>query len=136
MADEVWADDNWCVACGEDNPRGLHLKFRWDGDWYGTDFPPERYHQGWAGIAHGGILAILLDETMNRAVGRNGEPVATAELQVRFRRPARVGAPLHVRARLTHSRPPLYEAEGEITDADGALVATGTAKLMRVGAEA
>ncbi len=135
MSDAVWTDDNWCLACGDLNPHGLHLKFRWEGEWYVTDFTPERYHQGWAGIVHGGIIAILLDEAMNDMLSRNGSPVATAELNVRFKHPARVGVPLHVRARLTRSRPPLYQAEGEVTDADGTLIATGTAKLMRINAE-
>ncbi len=131
----VWQDDNWCIACGEKNPRGLHLTFREEGEWYVCDFTPERYHQGWKGIVHGGILAMLLDEVMNDMLSRNGEPVATAELNVRFKRPAETGVPLHVRGRLTRERPPLWKTEGEITDARGRVVATATAKLMRVRAD-
>jgi len=131
----VWTDDGWCMACGDNNPRGLHMKFREEGEHYVCDFTPERYHQGWEGIVHGGILATLLDETMNDMLSHNGEPVATAELTVRYKLPAKVGVPLQVRARMTRERPPLWEAEGDITDADGRVVATGTAKLMRVKAE-
>jgi len=135
MTEATWADDNWCIACGEHNPHGLHLTFRWEGEWYLTDFTPQRVHQGWAGIVHGGVLAILLDEAMNDMLSRSGEPVATAELNVRYRSPAKVGVPLRVRARMTRSRPPLYHAEGDIVDADGMLIAEGSAKLMRIDAD-
>lgn len=134
MSEVTWSDDNWCVACGEDNPRGLHLQFRHEGDDYVCDFTPERFHQGWKGIVHGGILATLLDEAMNHMLSHNGEPVATAELTVRYRRPVKVGEPLQVRARLVRSRPPLYVAEAKIVDAAGQVVAEAGAKLMRVEA--
>ena len=128
----LWQDDGWCMACGDNNPRGLHMKFRQEDGWYVCDFLPERYHQGWKEVVHGGILSTLLDEAMNDVLSRNGKPVATAELNVRFKEPARIGVPLRVRARVTRERPPLWEAEGDITDADGRVVATGSAKLMRI----
>ncbi|MEA3247706.1 MAG: PaaI family thioesterase, partial [Gemmatimonadota bacterium] len=84
---------------------------------------------------HGGILATLLDETMNHVLSHNGEPVATAELTVRYREPARVGVPPRVEARLLKTRPPLYTAEAETTDPQGSVVAEASAKLMRVEAE-
>lgn len=135
MAHEVWTDDHWCIACGSENPQGLHLKFRWEGEEYVADFTPQRVHQGWAGIVHGGILAILLDEAMNDMFSRNGAPVATAELKVRYRKPARVGVPLQVRARTVRVRPPVYYAEAAVTDADGTVVATATGKMMRINAD-
>ncbi len=134
-AEMVWTDDGWCIACGRNNPRGLHMKFHHEGDYYVCDFMPERFHQGWEGIVHGGILATLLDEAMNDMLSRNGTTVATAELNVRYKLPAKTGVPLKVRAWMTRERPPLWEAAGDITDADGRVVATGTAKLMRVKAD-
>ncbi len=136
MADVQWSDDNYCIACGEDNPQGLHLKFHSEGDDYVCEFTPQRVHQGWQGIVHGGILATLLDEAMNHLLSHHGVPVATAELKVRYRRPARVGERVQVRARLLSERPPLWTAEGEIIDPRGETIATGTAKLMRVAGEA
>ncbi len=132
---ELWTDDNWCMACGEDNPRSLRLKFHFEGEDYVCHFTPQRYHQGWKGVVHGGILATLLDEAMNDMLSRNERPVATAELRVRYHRPAYTGVPLRVSARLTRSRPPLYEAEGEITGPNGEVLATATSKLMRIDAE-
>lgn len=123
-------DDKWCFACGPENPHGLHLSFRFEGDEYVCDFIPQRCHQGWAGVVHGGIIATLLDETMNRMLCDSGTPVVTADLQVRFKHPAPVGAPLQVRARIRERRKSLVRAEAEATLADGTVVATAQSRLM------
>ena len=132
MSELYLTDDGWCVACGPNNPWGLHLNFRWEGDDYVCDFVPQRVHQGWAGVTHGGILCILLDEVMNRMLCDDGTPVVTAELRVRFRKPAPTGVPLRMRARVVSSRGRLYDTEAEATLHDGTTVATATAKMMQV----
>lgn len=132
MSRTTVADDRWCIACGENNPWGLHLRFRWEGDDLVSDFVPQRVHQGWAGVTHGGVLCILLDEVMNNLLCYTVGAVVTAELSVRFRNPAPVGVPVQVRARLTGSRMRLHQAEAEAVLPDGTVLATGTAKLMQV----
>ncbi|HUS81040.1 MAG TPA: PaaI family thioesterase, partial [Armatimonadota bacterium] len=118
--------------CGDDNPQGLHMRFRWEGETYVCDFVPQRVHQGWAGVTHGGILATLLDETMNHMVCYRLGPVVTAELCVRYRRPAPVGVPLRLRARTIGQRRRVHETEAEALLPDGTVVATATAKMMQV----
>ena len=54
-----------------------------------TDVVPERV-QGFAGIAHGGILATILDECMVNTVWLRGGTAVTARLEVRLRRPVAV----------------------------------------------
>ena len=122
------SDDSWCFACGADNPHGLHLTFRFDGDEFVCDFIPQRPHQGWVGVVHG--LATLLDETMTRMLCDAGTPAVTADLHVRFKRPTPVGAPVQVRSRVRERRGKLVEAEAEVILSDGAVAATGEAKLM------
>jgi len=124
------SDDKWCFACGPDNPRGLHLTFRFEGNECVCDFVPQRFHQGWAGIVHGGIVATLLDETMTRMLCDTGTPVVTADLHVRLKQPVPVGIPLQVRARVRARRKRVIEAEAEVILSDGAIAATGEAKLM------
>ena len=46
-----------CFGCGEDNPIGLCLKYRFEGDALVTDFTPGSEHEGWPGIVNGGIIA-------------------------------------------------------------------------------
>ena len=126
-------DNGLCFGCGPHNPIGLHLTFAWDGDEYGTRWTPEQVHQGWADRVHGGLLALVLDETLSRAaLSRHGLNWVTAELTTRLQKPAVVGEPLRARARIIIVRPRLIICEGEIaTEADGSVVAAGTAKMMR-----
>jgi len=124
------ADDKWCFACGPDNPYGLHLSFRFEGDEYVCDFVPQRFHQGWAGVVHGGIIATLLDETMNRMLCHSRTPVVTADLHLRFKRQAPVGVPIQARARVRERRKRLVHTEAEATLPDGTVVATAEAKMM------
>jgi len=91
-------DDGWCFACGPHNPHGLHLSdFRFEGDQYICHFTPQRHHQGWVGLVHGGIVAALLDEIMTRMLWERGINAATGELNVRYRQPAAIGQSLTVR---------------------------------------
>ena len=123
-------DDKWCFACGRDNPHGLRLEFRADGEEYVCDFVPQRHHQGWSGVVHGGIVATLLDETITRMLCDRGSPVVTADLHVRLKRPTPVGQPVQVRARLLERRREIITAAAELLLADGTVTATAEAKLM------
>lgn len=128
------SDDGLCFGCGPHNPIGLRLTFAWEGDVYGTRWTPAPAHQGWAGIVHGGLLALTLDETLSRAaLERHGLHWVTAELNTRLRRSARVGVPLVIEARVESVRSKLIVCRGEIREAEsGRIIATGEAKLMRV----
>ncbi len=132
MSPTQFNDDRWCMACGEENPQGLRLEFRWEGEDCVCDFVPARVHQGWAGVVHGGILATLLDEIMNQALCLTVGPVVTAQLNVRYRKPAPTGESLRVCGRVTGGRGKLHDAEAEVTLPDGTVVASATAKLMEV----
>jgi acyl-coenzyme A thioesterase PaaI-like protein len=129
-ASAAWRDGNVCIGCGADNPHGLHLEFAWDGDVMVSAWTPRPEHQGWQGFAHGGMLSLVLDEVMAQAVNRSGVLAPTAEMTVRFRRPAPIGGPL----RLTATRPDgrrLLTCRAEARDADGALIAEATGKFLR-----
>ncbi len=45
-----------CFGCGKNNSIGLKLTFKWDGKAVRTEFTPNRLHQGWAEVIHGGII--------------------------------------------------------------------------------
>lgn len=126
-------DNGLCFGCGPENPIGLHLTFDWNGDRYETHWTPAREHQGWADRVHGGLLTLVLDEVLSRAaLTRHEGDWVTAELTTRLLRPARTGEPLTISAQILSVRTRLIVCDGEIRrGADGALVATGQAKLMR-----
>ncbi len=133
MSDLILQDDGLCFGCGPQNAIGLKLTFAWNGDTYYTRWTPAREHQGWASRVHGGLLATALDEVLSRAaLERHGLHWVTAELTTRLKKPAMVGEPLRIEARIVAVRPRLIVCEGAVrTEAEGALIATGQAKLMR-----
>lgn len=89
-----------CFGCGERNPGGLRLCFEVDraARTLRTTCRLPDIYQSWEGILHGGLVATLLDEAMGKLAQELGHPALTASLEVRFRRPARVGEPITVEA--------------------------------------
>jgi uncharacterized protein (TIGR00369 family) len=126
------AKEGRCFACGPNNPIGLKLAFRVDGDDYVTEFTPRPEHQGWDDIVHGGLIATVLDECMARMLWERGLLFATAELTVRYKSPLRVGTTMTVRARTVRESDRLVEAEAEGVDDSGTAIALARARLLRV----
>ncbi|MDQ2800168.1 MAG: PaaI family thioesterase [Armatimonadota bacterium] len=133
MIASALTDNGLCFGCGPRNAIGLRLTFGWDGDTYFTRWTPRPEHQGWADRVHGGLLALVLDESLSRAaLERHGLDWVTAELTTRLKRPAVVGDPLRIEAWIVTVRPRLIVCEGEVrTENGGLLIAAGQAKLMR-----
>jgi uncharacterized protein (TIGR00369 family) len=120
--------EGYCFGCGRNNPIGLKLRFTRDGDSVHTEFTPDRAHQGWPGLLHGGILGTLLDEAMSNAAYATGSTCLTASINIRLRQPVRVEVPLVITARVTRHRKRLIETAGEIRLKDGTVIAESTAK--------
>jgi len=89
-------DDHYCFACGKDNPDGLDLDWAISGKTCHTIFTPKRKFQGWKGIVHGGIVASLLDEAMTRLAWITCGGAMTAEMSVRFLKPASIHEKIYV----------------------------------------
>ncbi len=96
---------------------------------------PERF-QGFAGIAHGGILAMILDECMVNAVWLRGSTAVTARLEVRLRRPVGVGARVTFRAEMVRESSSRFEVTSHATLDDGTVIADGKALLIKVEGKA
>jgi uncharacterized protein (TIGR00369 family) len=124
-----------CFACGPKNPIGLKLKFSWDGKEVKTKFTPGEYHQGWAGLVHGGIITCLLDEAMSYAALYSGVNSLTARMQTRFKRPLPIDKPLTVTGSVTRKTRRLVETKAELKLADDTLVAESTATMFIFQAE-
>jgi len=123
--------DDMCFACGKSNPIGLKLQFRFDGEDYVTEFEVKPEHQGWTGIAHGGLLATVLDEAMARLLWEKGLNAITGRLTVRYHRSLSIGESIRVRARITKQRSLGIETAAEAMR-DGDLIADATAVSMDV----
>jgi acyl-CoA hydrolase len=117
-----------CFACGQLNAHGLHLVLhgRADGCWTELSLP-ERF-EGWEGIAHGGILAAILDEVMAWALVGHDSWGLTARLSIEFKRPVPIGEPIRAEGWITEARRRLLRTQGHILDGvTGAVLATGEA---------
>ncbi len=121
---------NMCFACGQKNPIGLKLNFDWDGKAARAEFTPDKLHQGWSGLVHGGIISCLLDEAMSYAALFEGVNSLTAKMQTRFRHPVQIDKPLIITASLTKKTRKLVEAKAEISLKDSTPVADSTATLF------
>ena len=92
---EVTTTSQACFICGGDNPAGLHARYdeQTDGARL-AHFTAQEHHQGYPGRMHGGIIAALLDETIDRATTGRGATAASRELRVRYRQPVPLGVEL------------------------------------------
>ncbi len=128
------ADDKMCFGCGEKNSRGLKLKFAVSDDkrTIRCRWIPAKEFQGYADILHGGIIGLILDEMMINLLWVTKRPAVTAELTVRFKKPARVGEPLDFEARVVSEEDHLIRMEAVAKIRNGRLVAAATASCLRV----
>jgi len=124
-------DDNYCFVCGEQNPYGLHLTFSLHEGSAVTEFIPQKIHQGYKDIVHGGIISTLLDEAMVKAALLQGIPAITAEITVRFLKPLIVGEKVIIEASITTMNKKIIETSARMRKTDNTLVAEGHAKLLR-----
>jgi uncharacterized protein (TIGR00369 family) len=115
-----------CFACGIENPSGLRLRFFDNGkDRVFTRFIIDPQHVGYPGMAHGGIVAAILDEVAGRTVMINhpNRFFVTARMDVRYRQPVPVGVPLEARGKLLKRRASRTKAHAEIIAEEQAILA-------------
>ncbi len=89
--------DRYCFVCGEENPRGMHLKFeRRNGRVY-SRFSLPKFYQGYDNVIHGGIISLILDESM-AYLQKLEERFLTGRITVKFHSPLLVGEEVEVEA--------------------------------------
>ena len=125
--------DEYCFACGEKNPIGLHLTFDFDGDALTAKKILPREFQGYAGAAHGGIVSTMLDETMCKFIGaKYNEQALTGRLEVRYKFPTPTEQELTITAREESRRRNIITMRATVATSDGTVTAEATAKFAVV----
>lgn len=127
------ADDGWCFACGRKNPTGLKLAFRTENGRIVAEFSPQKVHQGFKDIVHGGIISTILDEAMVKAVLSRGLEAVTAEVTVRLKSPLYVGDKTRVEAEIKKIGKRLIETSARMMKNNSMIIAEAHAKLIRNG---
>ena len=88
-----------CFGCSPRNSHGLRLQFMRTQDGVSARCELDRHLSGMDGIAHGGIVATLLDEASAWALAAHaGRLGFTSDMNIRFTKPVHVGTPLIVQA--------------------------------------
>lgn len=115
------------------NKDGLQLKFEPGPDGSVAEYTvPERF-QSWAGMAHGGMVALMLDEAVGWAAWHGGHPGVTGRLQVSYRRPLKLGERVRIVGRVENIRRTLVYVTAFIENVDDrSRVADAAATLMEV----
>ena len=123
--------DGHCFGCGPLNVDGLRLTFTPGPDGSVAEFEvPDRF-QSWAGMAHGGVVALMLDEAVGWAAWHAGHPGVTGRLQVSYRRPMKLGEPVRIVGKVENIRRTLVYASAVVENRDDhSRIADATATLV------
>jgi uncharacterized protein (TIGR00369 family) len=123
---------NKCFGCGGANNGGMKLTFEQDNvnrRIVGRFVLGERY-QGGAGFAHGGIIAVLLDEAMGKVCRFRQVRAVTAELAVDYLKPVSVEKEIVVEGHEVDQKGRNLFMVGEIRDESGDVLARGRGRFV------
>ena len=126
---------NRCFGCGGANDMGMKLTFEQDNAKrriVGRFILGDKY-QGGGGMAHGGIIATLLDEVMGKVCRFREARAVTAELNVQYLKPVNVTEEILVEGWEVEQKGRNLFHRGEIRNAAGDILAIGTGRFVIVG---
>ena len=108
-----------CIACGDTqaNPISLGLVFKLtDTNTVQCRYKVQAEHQGYQGILHGGVAAMLVDAAMVNWLQIHGITRAmTAELNLRYHQTIAVGEQVDVEAKLVEQRHKIYRLKAKLS---------------------
>jgi acyl-coenzyme A thioesterase PaaI-like protein len=111
--------DPACFGCG-DNPIGFHLPHPNEegAERYEAAFSFDERHQGGPGLAHGGMVAALVDEACGLLATWYRFPTVTGRMFLRYRRPVPINTELTVCASVEDEKGRRLYVRGELWEAD------------------
>ena len=126
------------MGCGADHPGGMHMKVvAGEQLTMHCQLLVSDYHQGAPGLAHGGIMATAMDESMGVLNRFLGIPAVTVHLSVDFKKPVPVGTTLFIRTHITgvRGRKVFGQGTAHLGAADGPVAIVATALFLQVPLE-
>jgi acyl-coenzyme A thioesterase PaaI-like protein len=136
---ELQPNSQMCFVCGVVNVVGLKLRF------YST--APNTVeaqvvltdeYQGYPGIAHGGIIATVLDETMGRAAlasDNRQRLLMTGKMEVRYRQSVPLHTPIRLRGQIVKDRGRVILAEAQAILPDGTVAVETSGTMLEIPAD-
>lgn len=73
---------------------------------------------------------MVLDEAMAHACGSIGKSAFTAEITVRYHKPAEVGEKIYVHAKIDKLRTKIIDTSAKVYNSDDTIIAESKAKFM------
>lgn len=126
---------NQCFGCGGANSGGMKLTFDQDNanrQIVGRFVLGDRY-QGGGGFAHGGIIALLLDEAMGKVCRFREVRAVTAELTVEYLKPVLVADEIVVVGYEVEQKGRNLFMAGEIRSDGGEVLVRGRGRFVILG---
>ena len=125
---------NHCFGCGAANSAGMKLAFVLDSNIRRTRgcFVLGSNYAGGGGFAHGGIIAVVLDEAMGKLSKLTEERAVTAEMTIEYRKPVPVDQPVVVEGWQEEEKGRNRFRVAEIRDPQGNLLARGKGRFVVV----
>ncbi len=120
-----------CFVCGRNNKDGLHYKIERGGDRAILNCVVEEKYQSFDGVAHGGVVSLLIDEVLWYAFYFNGLITVTKKLEINFLKPLLTGE--NIRCEGWVVKPiseGTYEGRAEISNSNGELISFARGKFV------
>ena len=135
MSSNKQPNSHYCFVCGIKNNHGLRITFFDNGvDQVWCEYTIPDHYQGYPGVAHGGVVAAILDEICGRTamISDPDHFMMTAKIEVRYRIPVPVGRLLRIMGQMTRCRGRLAQARGEMYLPSGELAAEALVTLADI----
>lgn len=126
-----------CFVCGDENACGVRTRFYVEGDAVKARLTLPPHLNGYREVAHGGVAAALLDESMGWAAtvfGGRQSMYVTGELTVKYLAPVPVDEEVEVASRLVEDAGRIAYARGELL-CRGKVLVRATGKFLPMGEE-
>jgi uncharacterized protein (TIGR00369 family) len=129
-----------CFGSGLENANGLGMVHHRDGDVVWTTVTLDARYEGARGLAHGGIVATLMDDAVGGVLVVMRQRAVTAQLNVTYLAPVVIGHELRVEAwlaerdgRKLHVVARVLDGDTELAIARGLFLTVGPEHFERAG---
>jgi len=122
---------DYCYVCGPNNPAAADITLRCNTNQVIGEVKLDHRHQGVPGLAHGGVIAAIVDEIAGSLLIAHSLRFVTARLDVEYIAPVPIDQPLSLTAWLDQAHGRKHTVITEIRSGT-VLLATGRALFITV----
>lgn len=127
-----------CFVCGLSNTVGLKIRFySIDHDTCEARVTFGQEYNSYPGIAHGGIVATVLDETMGRSglAARLDRLFVTAKMEIKYRQSVPLEREILFWGQIVKDRGRVIQVEGQVILPDGSVAVEATGTMVQIPPE-